>query len=176
MPRNTNYADNVKKGKNFTILGDSIIGGIKRNEMNKHSKGNIYLETFRGAKCKDMLSYVQPTLDREKSDEIIIPVGTHDVSAKRKKPSDIADSFISVGKMCRDTGVRNVMIFSLVHRKSPRHQAKINKVNDVLRDLCAIDGFIFIDNTNLSDCDICEDLLHLSYSGICKLANNLTGA
>ena len=31
---------------------------------------------------------------------------------------------------------------------------------------------MFIDNTNLSDYDICEDLLHLSYSGTCKLANN----
>ena len=68
------------------------------------------------------------------------------------------------------------MIFSVVHRKSPRHQAKINEVNDVLKDLCIIDGFVFIDNTNLSDCDICEDLLHLNYSGTCKLTNNFTGA
>ena len=44
------------------------------------------------------------------------------------------------------------------------------------RDLCTIDGFVFIDNTNLSDCDICEDLLHLSYSRTCKLANNFIGA
>ena len=44
-----------------------------------------------------------------------------------------------------------------------------------LRDLCTIDGFVFIDNTNLSDCDICEDLLHFSYSGTCKLANNVFG-
>ena len=56
-------------------------------------------------------------------------------------------------------------ISSLVCRKSPRLQAKTNKVNDVLRDLCTIDGFVFIDNTNLSNCDICEDLLNLNYSG-----------
>ena len=55
MPGNTNYNDMVKKRKNFTILGDNIIGGIKQNEMNKHSKGNIQLKTFRGATCKDML-------------------------------------------------------------------------------------------------------------------------
>ena len=54
MPGNTNYNDMVKKRKNFTILGD-IIGGIKQNEMNKHSKGNIQLKAFRGATCKDML-------------------------------------------------------------------------------------------------------------------------
>ena len=31
-----------------------------------------------------MLSYVQPTLDRAKSDGIIIHLGTNDLSAKRK--------------------------------------------------------------------------------------------
>ena len=50
---------------------------------------------------------------------------------------------------------------------------EINEVNDVLRDLCTIDSFVFFNNTNLSDCDICEDLLHLNYSGICKLASSL---
>ena len=61
------------------------------------------------------------------------------------------------------------MISCLVCRKSPRLQAKINEVHDVLRDLCIIDGFVFTDNTNLSDCNICEDLLHFSYSGTGKL-------
>ena len=70
---------------------------MKRNEMNKHSTGNIHLKTFRVATCKDMLSYVQPTLDRAKSDRITINVGTNDVSAKRKWPSDIADSIRLVG-------------------------------------------------------------------------------
>ena len=90
----------VKKGKNFAILGDSIIGRIKQNEMNKYSKGNIQLKTFSWATCKVMLSYVLPTWSRAKSDGIIIQVGTNDVSAKRKRPPDIADSIISVGKKC----------------------------------------------------------------------------
>ena len=100
MPGNTSYADMVKKGKNFTILGDSITVGIKQIERNKHSKGNIHLKTFREATCTDMLSYVQPTLDTTKSDGIIIHVGTNDVSANRKRLSDIANSIISVGKKC----------------------------------------------------------------------------
>ena len=61
------------------------------------------------------------------------------------------------------------MISSLVRRKSPRLQAKTKEVNDVLRDLCTVDGFVSIDSTNIffdiSDCDICKDLLHLSYYG-----------
>ena len=67
--------------------------------MNKHSKGNTHLKTFKGATCKDMLSYVQPILDTSKFDGIIIHVETN-VSAKRRRPSDIADSIISAGKKC----------------------------------------------------------------------------
>ena len=88
--------------------------------------------------------------------------------AKRKRPDDTY-SIISVGKKCRDTGVRNVVISNLVPRKSPR------LVNDVLRDLCTIDGFVLTIKTS-GDCDICKDLLHLSYSWTCKLANNFIGA
>ena len=36
MPGNTSCVDMVKKGKDFTVLGDSITGGIKQNEMTKH--------------------------------------------------------------------------------------------------------------------------------------------
>ena len=82
------------------------------------------------------------------------------------------DSIISVGKKCRDIGVRNAIIFSLERRRSPRLQAKINEFYDFLMDLCTIEGFVFIHNTNLSDCDICEELLHLSCSRSCKLKNN----
>ena len=56
------------------------------------------------------------------------------------------------------------MIPNLIHRKSYSFQPKINEVN-VLREFCTIDSLEFTDNTNLSDCDILEDLLHLSCSG-----------
>ena len=37
------------------------------------------------------------------------------------------------------------------------------KSKGVLRDLGAINGFVFVDNTNLNDSDTGEDLLHMSY-------------
>ena len=39
-------------------------------EFNGKAKENAILKTFSGATIKDMLSYAQPTLDREKSDAI----------------------------------------------------------------------------------------------------------
>lgn len=125
-----------------------------------------------------MLSHVQPTLDRPKYDGIIIhvPTRTNNVSPKRKRHSDNADSIISVGKKCQDTGIEYIMISSLLCRKNPKLQAKINEVNDVSKDLCTLNIFVFIDNTNLIDCDICENIPHLSYSDTCKIGaiNNMT--
>ena len=126
----------------------------------------------RGATSKDMLSYVQPTLDRENSDAILIHVGINVVIVKTKTPIDIADSIISVGRKCKDADINEVIISSITRTKRSRFQMKINKVNSVLKDLCLINDFIFIDNVNINDCDISDDLLHLKYFGTCKLANN----
>ena len=49
---------------------------------------------------------------------------------------------------------------------------KINKVKSVLKDVSAINGFTFTDNVNINNSDTCDDLLHLTYSGTEKLANN----
>ena len=64
--------------------------------------------------------------------------------------------------------VRNSMISSLVDRRSPRLQT-------VYGSLCHW-WFCIYWQSNLSDSDICEDLLHWSYSGLCKPANNFIGA
>ena len=74
----------------------------------------------------------------------------------------------AIGRKCKDAGINEVII----SRKSSTFQMKINEVNNVLRDLCVINGSTFIDNANIINYDICDDLIHLKYSGTCKLANN----
>ena len=56
--------------------------------------------------------------------------------------------------------------------ESFRFYMKINKVNSVLKGVCAINGFTFTDNANINNSDTCDDHLHLTYSGTGKLANN----
>ena len=99
-------------------------------------------------------------------------MGTNDVTVKRKNPTDIIDSIMSVGRKCKDADINEVIISSIVCRKSSRFQMKINTVDSVFKDLYVINGFTFIDNANITNYDICDDLIHLKYSGTCKLANN----
>ena len=79
---------------------------------------------------------------------------------------------MSVGRKCKDAGINEAIISSIVCRKSSRFQMKINEVDSVFKYLYVINGFTFIDNANITNYDICDDLIHLKYSGTCKLANN----
>ena len=54
VPGNISYADVLKKGKNVTVLGDSMISGIKRRKFNDNTKENLFLKSFRGTTSKNM--------------------------------------------------------------------------------------------------------------------------
>ena len=64
---------------------------------------------------------------------MLIHVGNKDVNVKRKTPTDTADSII--GRKCKDAGINQVTVSSIVHRNRSRFQMKINEVNSVLKDL-----------------------------------------
>ena len=49
-----------------------------------------------------MLSYVQPTLDRAKSDGIIIHLGTNDLSAKKKRTCLFCCQIFLLHNICQD--------------------------------------------------------------------------
>ena len=111
-------------------------------------------------------------LDQGNSDAILIHVGINGVTVQRKTPTYTVDSIRFVGRKCKYAGINEVIVSSVVRRKTSRFQMKINEVNNVLKDLYVVNGFTFIDNVNINNSDICDNLLHLKYAGTCKLANN----
>ena len=95
---------------------------------------------------------------------------------KNTSEEDIVRSIINVGRKCKNNGISKVAISKIVKRRSTiKVQAKINKVNDFLEDMCLEHQLDIIDNDNIIDEDISSDRLHLTYRGTCKLANNFIG-
>ena len=86
VPGNTSYATITKKGKNVTVFGDSIVGRIKKKEINNFTKENVSIKSFSGATVKDMHTYVEPTLERKICDTVIIHVGTNYIPDKQNPP------------------------------------------------------------------------------------------
>ena len=113
-----------------SIIGDSILGGIRKQEMNKHVRGNFTIvKSFKGATVNDMESYIIPTLNR-KPDGLIIHCGTNDL--RDSEPTEIARKITKLAVNASKT-VKNVAVSSILARgDSELIDVKRRKVNIAL--------------------------------------------
>ena len=117
------------------MVGDSHIKRIKRNDFNKELRhGKAFFRSFSGANAKQLRHYIIPTLIDDKLDATVIHVGTNDIS-NHANHEDKARSIINIGLDCKNNGVNEVFISSILVRKNPNLTAIVRRVNDMLRDL-----------------------------------------
>ena len=87
--------------------------------------------------------------------------------------NDLGQKIIDIGLKCKSYGVRNIAISSILVRKSIRLNL-ISKVNNILKVLCATNGFNFICNDKIGKEIVWKDGLHLTDDGTAMLADNFT--
>ena len=98
-------------------------------------------------------------------------MGTNDV-LNGANDTELANSIIKIGMICKQRGVNDVLISSILVKKSPRLNALVRKVNDQLRDLCVSNGFQFISNDMISTDSLWRDGIHLQDAGTDILSSN----
>ena len=165
----------------MVVFGDSIPSRIRHKEFNDNlHQGHCQLRKFPGATVRDMKHYIEPTLERNTPDTVIIHCGTNDLQQRtgdELSEDDIAQIIIQIGERCKNAGVNCVMISSITSRRPLKCQKKRNIVTDKLRELCEQRGFVFIDNAEIRvDQHLWKDGLHLNEHGTAKLANNFIKA
>ena len=177
LPGNKKYSDVVKNGKKITVFGDSIIKRINGKELTRHlNKGRAFIKSFPGANAKDLAHYVIPTLIDQSPDAVVIHVGTNNVKRGNQKPTqtnaEIAEEIIQTGRICRQYGVNEVFISSLLCRSSTSEMKNIREINCFIKERCVRENFIFIFNDSISEEHLWKDGLHLTDDGTTILANN----
>ena len=76
--------------------------------------------------------------------------------------------------MCQNYGVEKIFILSVLPRESFYYQLRRKELNDILRERCQIQGFIFVDNSNIIlKNHIGYDGTHLNKVGSSLLCRNL---
>ena len=109
----------------------------------------VSLKCFSGARTKQIDYNIVPTLLDETPETIVIRIGSNDIAESKIKQinlDDLAQKIIDIGLKCRSYGVRNIAISSILVRSSIRLNQIILKVNNILKVLCATNGFNFICN------------------------------
>ena len=98
-------------------------------------------------------------------------MGTNNLSNKNQTANETVKEITDIANACHNTGVNKVYVSGLTCR--PLYQAKINKINRLLRTNVVTRNFEFIDNENIiHHKHLWRDKLHLNKEGIILLANN----
>ena len=166
-------ANQQRKKRSTYIVGDSMVKDVKGWELKKScdENENIFVKPFSGSTVKDMNSYCQPVIDRA-PDQILLHVGTNDLSNKQKSDVNIAQDIIDLAKRIKSHHI-NVVVSGLVPRYDG-YEPKRVRVNYILRDLCSEHKFKYCEHSNIdASSHLNRSKVHLNKAGVSIFANNL---
>ena len=137
---------------------------------NSIQNGSAIKRAYGGSTASQLNYHVQPTLNEENIDTIIINAGTNNFTKKKQTPEETCFEILEIVNSCRRSGLRKIYVSSITCR--PLYQAKINKVSELLEYYASIYNYEYIDNYNITEKHVSNDGVHLTKTGIYILANN----
>ena len=171
LPGNANYADIAKQGKKTGLIGDSIIKRINMREFNDYlEKGVAIKRSFPGATAIQINYYFEELLNEEKSDRIIINVGSNNICNQEQSEKELFEEIMEIVRNCHSYVINNIFVSCLT--PSPDHQPQINVLNNLIRENATSFKSILIDNSDIEERHLWKDKLHLNNHGIINLARN----
>ena len=130
--------------------------------------GLVSIRRFHGAKAAHVKEYLWVHLKDVRPTTAVIQTGGNDLPTPRFSPvpvRTIANDVIESGLICRNYGVKNVFISSVPIRRKYYLQNRCAELNDILRDLCMVHDFTFIDNSDITVDHLQNDGVHLADEG-----------
>ena len=161
-----------KRKKQIVIFSDRIRRGIRLREFDYWlHKGYAQLKSFPGGTSKELLYYVEPTLQNKRFDNALLHVGVNDLVNDEDSVQNLLDNLKYIGLKCKSAGVKRVLISETVVNNKLT-SAYITSVNQHISNMCPYNSFTFIDNNNIPTSSLFRDGLHLPEVGKRILANN----
>ena len=161
------------------LYGDSHLNRIKGKELKRCVPGCLpIVRSFSGATAKHLRHYVQPTIEEERPEFVLLHVGTNNITkrAHQKSPMELAAEIVGIADHCRQEGAKTVFISSVLTLQRPWQVRMVNQVNFYLKSLCEEKNHVFIDNDNIDSAKLWEDGIHLIDHGRDMLGTNFIRA
>ena len=150
------------------LLGDSHFNGIFPGQFAKRLNHSAHIMKFNynGATAPHLAVYSDVLLANKPTD-ILIHVGCNDVwgrNIRNVSSQEIANDIIQLAIKCRQHGVQKIYISSLLITRVASSNIQVHEVNTLLKSMCELNNFQYIDNSFLTD-HYLDDDVHLSNHG-----------
>ena len=184
VPGLPTYSDVVNRKKTTLILADSMLNGIRAEDIDENIGGSetAVLKKFSGATAKEIGAYARFNIQRYRPSQVIVHAGTNDMTQSCRfgvlnrvdpNPEEIAENIIEVGRIARREGVKTIIISTIIYRRWSKYRTLRTAVNDLVEIKCIKEGFQYLNNDNLAFRNLCEDGLHLNAEGNKYLKQNI---
>ena len=121
-----------------------------------------------------MNHYILPTLHKDHPDVVFLHIGSNDINNQTKcrmNTEKLMGDIINIGKSWFNLGVKEVVISSILPKKSIALKCLIQHMNNRLRDQCILNGSGFISN-DISRTHLWKNGIHFGGLGTNILARN----
>ena len=161
---------------NVVIFGDSLVNFNRKTKYNINSSlnnGSARFKYFPGATSKDLLQYVDATLQNNLFEVAVIHIGTNDIVNNKKflNTDHMLENIKNIAWKCKKYGIEKVLISGLL-TTIRLAQDVTEKVNKLVKNMCNIEGYCYVNNDNITRANLFKDGLHLLDTGKQILADN----
>ena len=161
------------------IISDSTCGRMRKEDIKSCidvSQENVDINKFPNAEADEMRHYASYHLEKDSPDNLIIVSGLNDLlhhpDRENADSKAIGDKVLNIGRLAKEKGVARICISGLVKPRYYNCRSSVDKINAYLRDMCAREGYVFIDQSNIESKDL-GDSIHVGNNGMRKLKANI---
>jgi hypothetical protein len=168
VPSKTSFSSNNKK--TVMIVGTSMVGGLKREKMSK--KYLVKVRPHPGATLKQIKHHLSAHLIENKTEYLILQVGTNDAVKKNTSPQEIFEGIMLLKELAEELspGIKVTISCPMVRTDDQMANEKLLEVKRLIKD---VSGLSIISNDNIGVDHLSTKGLHLSPSGTTQLAKNM---
>ena len=156
------------------VLATFHLKRINKRKLKYNVRKMVSFKCFSGASTKQIDYYIVPTLVDETPQTIVIRIGSNDITENKIKQfnlDDLEQKIMDIGLNCRSYRVRDIAISSILVKSRIRLNQIILKGSNILKVLCATNGFNFICNDEIGKEMFWKDGLHLTNDNFTKYLN-----
>ena len=155
------------------IISDSMSGRVHINQIKNNIDTDIeevIFKRFPGHTADEISHYAAKPLKDNKPNRVIIVAGTNDIGrdvqpGRSVNEFEIVENLMKTARLARDTGAQSVYVSAVIVRHGYQYKNPVARVNSLLEATCATEGFIYIDQSDISSSHIAKDGVHLNFYG-----------
>ena len=135
------------------------------------TNGRVRFKYFPGATSKELLHFIDATLEESNFEVAVIHMGVNDLMNSNNSVDKLLKNIYSMAEKCKNNGVMKVFISGIL-KNNRINDFITQEVNRKIYDDCQKEDYSFIINDGIGSNDLFKDGLHLLDSGKQSLANN----